>query len=94
MQRKDNLADVLSPVNGVITEVNQQVRENPGLANREPYGDGLSFTVRTPSIKSAVKNLVADSASLDWMNTEVATLEGMIEEVAGPLAADGGHLAE
>jgi glycine cleavage system H lipoate-binding protein len=93
LQRKDNLADVLSPVNGVITEVNQKVRENPGLANREPYGDGWLFTVRTPSIKGAVKSLVVDSASLDWMNAEVATLEGMIEDVAGPLAADGGHLA-
>ena len=28
------------------------------------------------------------------MNTEVSNLEGMIEEVAGPLAADGGFLAD
>ena len=93
LKRKDNLADVLSPIDGVITEVNHQIRENPGLANREPYGDGWLFTVRTPSIKKAVKALVTEGDSLEWMSGEVATLENMIEDVAGPLAADGGHLA-
>jgi hypothetical protein len=28
------------------------------------------------------------------MNSEVTNLESMIEDVAGPLAADGGYLAE
>jgi len=92
LKRKDQQADVLSPVGGVITEVNSKVRENPELANREPYGDGWLFMVRTPNIKKTVKSLMTDTSSLDWMNAEVNQLETMIEEVAGPLAADGGHL--
>ena len=68
------------------------VRENPEIANREPYGDGWLFLVRTPSIKRGVKKLMADTDSLDWINREVDQLEGMIEETAGPLAADGGYL--
>lgn len=94
LKRKGNLADVLSPVDGVIVEVNSKVRENPKLANREPYGDGWLFMVRTPNIKGSVKKLMADTGSLDWMNEEVNTLENMIEDVAGPLAADGGYLQE
>jgi glycine cleavage system H lipoate-binding protein len=94
LKRKSNLADVLSPIDGVIVEVNGGVRENPGLANREPYGDGWLFMVRTPDIKATVKKLMADADSLEWMNTEVGTLEHMIEETAGPLAADGGYLQE
>jgi len=35
-----------------------------------------------------------DTTGLGWMNGEVGKLEGMIEEVAGPLAADGGFLSE
>ena len=31
---------------------------------------------------------------VDWMNTEIHTLEKMIEEAAGPMAADGGFLTE
>jgi len=91
---KENLADVLSPVGGVIVEVNSKVRENPELANREPYGDGWLFMVRNPNIKKTVKELMTDAGSLSWINNEVSTLENMIEDVAGPLAADGGLLQE
>jgi len=94
LKRKDHLADVRSPVGGVIVEVNANVRENPGVANREPYGDGWLFMVRTPDIKASMSNLMTDTKSLSWMNAEVQNLEDMIEDVAGPLAADGGHLAE
>lgn len=94
LQRKENLADVLSPVDGVIMEVNSKVRENPEHANREPYGDGWLFMVRTPDIKKAAKKLMDDTASLGWMNGEVAKLENMIEETVGPMAADGGFLAK
>ena len=94
LRRKDNLADVLSPIDGVIVEVNAEVRENPGVANREPYGDGWLFMVRTPHIKKTVKQLMSNGDCLEWLSTEVNTLEGMIEQTAGPLAADGGYLQE
>lgn len=94
LKRKHNLADVLSPIDGVIMEVNSKVRENPKLANHEPYGEGWLFMVRTPDIKGTMKKLMVDQDSLTWMNGEVKNLETMIEEVAGPLAADGGYLAD
>lgn len=90
LKRRDRLADVRAPVDGVIMEVNTRVIENPGLANREPYGDGWLFVVRTPDVKSAAKRLMSDAASVDWINGEVGVLEEMVSEVAGPLAADGG----
>ena len=94
LKRKDNLADILSPIDGVIVEVNSQLREKPDVANREPYGDGWLFMVRTPDVKATMGKLMIDQSSLSWMNEEVSNLEGMIEEVAGPLAADGGYLAD
>ena len=94
LKRRDNVADVLSPIDGVIVEVNSEVRERPDLANREPYGGGWLFMVRTPDIKATMGSLMSDRSSLSWMNTEVENLESMIEDVAGPLAADGGYLAD
>ena len=94
MKRKDNSADVCSPVDGIIVEVNAKARENPELANREPYGDGWLFMVRNPDIKGTVKKLMSDTSSMEWVHGEVGRLETMIEEVAGPLAADGGYLAD
>lgn len=92
LTREDNQSDVLSPVGGVITEVNSNVRKNPEIANHEPYGDGWLFMVRTPDVKKTINKLMTDTQGLSWMNEEVKHLEGMIEEVAGPLAADGGVL--
>ncbi|UCE52160.1 MAG: glycine cleavage system protein H [Desulfobacterales bacterium] len=94
LKRKENLADVLSPVDGVIVEVNSKVRENPQLANREPYSGGWLFMIRTPDIKGTMNKLMTDQNSLAWMNQEVTHLESMIEDIAGPLAADGGYLAD
>ena len=94
LKREDLSADVLSPVDGIITEVNSSLRESPGLANQSPYEEGWLFTVRTPDIKGSIKQLMTDAESLKWMNGELNTLESMIEDVAGPLAADGGYLGE
>jgi glycine cleavage system H lipoate-binding protein len=94
LRRKDNKADVLSPVDGVIVEVNADVREKPELANREPYGDGWLFMVRSPDIKGTVKKLMDDTNSLGWISEEVVALEKIVENVAGPLAADGGFFME
>nr|CBX31040.1 hypothetical protein N47_E45520 [uncultured Desulfobacterium sp.] len=94
LRRKDNMADVLSPVDGVIVEVNANVREKPEIANHEPYGDGWLFMVRSPDIKETVKKLMDDTAGLSWISEEVVELERMVEKVAGPLAADGGYFME
>jgi glycine cleavage system H lipoate-binding protein len=93
LKRQHNLADVLSPIDGVIVEVNSDIRNKPDLANREPYSGGWLFMVRTPDVKATMGKLMTDQKSLAWMNTEVGHLENMIEDVAGPLAADGGFLA-
>ncbi len=35
---------------------------------------------------------MAATQSVDWINNEICNLETMIEDEAGPLAADGGFL--
>ncbi|MCF8104654.1 MAG: glycine cleavage system protein H [Desulfohalobiaceae bacterium] len=92
LKQKDRQAEVLSPVDGIITEVNQEIRENPERVNRDPYGDGWLFLVRHQDIKKCLKPLMDDSTGLEWLGQEVNILESMLEEVSGPLAADGGLL--
>ncbi|MBU3953339.1 MAG: hypothetical protein KJ658_14480, partial [Proteobacteria bacterium] len=48
--------------------------------------------LHTPDIKDALKDLMAEEESCSWLDREVLVLEQMIEEVTGPLAADGGVL--
>ena len=39
-------ADVYMPVTGVITEVNEALRDDPALANTDPMGAGWFFKVK------------------------------------------------
>jgi glycine cleavage system H protein len=39
-------ADVYMPVSGVITEVNEELRTDPALANSDPLGAGWFFKVK------------------------------------------------
>lgn len=92
MKRKRNLADILSPINGVITKVNPAVAKSPGLPAEQPFEDGWLFCVHNSDIKGAVAPLMAEKDSDAWLNLEIALLEEMIESVTGPLSADGGVL--
>jgi len=92
IRRNRNIADVLSPVNGVITKVNHSVTTAPQIPGEKPYQEGWLFTVHNSDIKAVTKQLMADQESETWLNQEVTTLENMIETVTGPLSADGGFI--
>lgn len=44
-------SDIIAPLDGIITEVNSVIVENPGLVNEDPMEDGWFFkmTVSEPS---------------------------------------------
>lgn len=39
-------SDIYSPVDGEVTEVNEQLASDPALVNTDPYGAGWLFKVR------------------------------------------------
>ena len=41
-----SVSDLYSPVDGEVTEVNEELNDDPGLINAEPYGLGWMFRVR------------------------------------------------
>lgn len=92
IRRGSNLADILSPVNGVITQVNPNVTSRPDLPETSPYEDGWLFCVHHSDLKEAMKPLMRGSDTSAWLDGDISALETMIEETAGPLSADGGFL--
>ena len=54
-------SDVYAPINGEVTEVNQQVVDNPTLINSDPAGAGWLFKLR-----------IADRSQLDGLLDEPA----------------------
>jgi len=39
-------SDIYSPVKGTVVEVNKALESDPGLINREPYGEGWIFVLK------------------------------------------------
>ena len=44
-----SVSDLFSPVDGQVAEVNEELDDDPGLVNAEPYGAGWMFRVRIPA---------------------------------------------
>ena len=40
-----SVSELFAPVSGTVAEVNQDVVDEPGLVNSDPYGNGWLFTV-------------------------------------------------
>ena len=44
-------SDIYAPVGGTILESNETLSSDPGLINREPYGQGWLFRIKPDSTK-------------------------------------------
>ena len=42
-------SDIYAPVKGTVIEVNKALEADPGLINREPYGEGWIFLLKVDS---------------------------------------------
>tara|TARA_B100000029_G_scaffold469643_1_gene507679 strand:+ start:245 stop:604 length:360 start_codon:yes stop_codon:yes gene_type:complete len=43
-------SDILAPLDGVITEVNNLITENPSIVNSDPLGEGWFFKMKLKNI--------------------------------------------
>ncbi len=90
--RGTNHAKFLSPVSGVVTAVNNRLRDEGSLANKDPYSEGWVMSVHPSNLRPDLKNLMLNTETEDYLGKQVDYLYQIIEETAGPLAADGGDL--
>jgi len=91
--RQNRRARILSPISGVVTDVNPDIREKSGAASRSPYSSGWMVRVHASDLRGDLKRLMIGAETVDFLKGEVDRLYRVIEEEAGPLAADGGDLA-
>ena len=91
--RGENEAKLLSPVNGVVTDINVALRDRGNIANDDPYTEGWIMRVQSDSLRRDVKHLMISREAEDFIEGQISALYDMIEETAGSLAADGGNLS-
>lgn len=82
----------VSPVNGVIMEVNAGINSKPGLINEDPYTDGWVFIIYCKALKQDLKRLMFMDSSRGFMGETINRLYEFLEEESGIKAADGGTL--
>jgi glycine cleavage system H lipoate-binding protein len=90
--RGSNMARVQSPVGGVVTDVNPELREKGSLANQDPYTQGWVMRLHSTNLRRDIKNLMIGDEAGAYLDKEIGSLYQVIEEEVGPLAADGGYL--
>jgi len=93
-ERAGQEAEMVSPTEGEVLEVNQDLLRNPSLLRRDPYGAGWLFTVNVPDEESTNRNLVPKRLIADWMRDAVERLYAAQPVLAGAVAADGGRPVE
>lgn len=90
--RGTNNAKVLSPISGVVTAINSNLRNDGSLANQDPYADGWVLRVHSKNLRKDLFSLMIGNETKDFYKEEIDRLYRVIEDEAGPLAADGGQL--
>src|ERR1700744_4731712 len=50
--------DMVSPIEGSVSDINEEVARDPSLAMKDPYGEGWLVTVQSPDAKTSFRNLL------------------------------------
>jgi glycine cleavage system H lipoate-binding protein len=82
--------DLLSPVEGVVMAVNQEVVKDPAIAMKDPYKDGWVAVLKSPDLPTNQKNLLQGPMVAPWMNYSMNRLTTAAAGANPALAQDGG----
>jgi len=82
---------MLSPIEGEVVDVNEEVLKDASLAHLDPYGAGWLVTVNSPAIDANLKTLLRGRLAHRWMEESVATLQAQISPGGGAHLQDGGR---
>ena len=83
--------DMVSPIEGTVSDINPAVMQDAKLALRDPYGEGWLLTVQAPDAKTSFRNLLGGAMARWWTEESASRLQHrMPMAMAGAMAQDGG----
>jgi hypothetical protein len=80
---------MLSPVDGVVAEVNDGVASDPALL-AEPYAQGWLFKVRPARLQANARQLLSGDAAQRWVEEAAGALAARATPELGRVLQDGG----
>jgi glycine cleavage system H lipoate-binding protein len=88
--RDGQRTDLVSPIEGEVTNINEALTANTSLANIDPYGEGWFISVLAPDLQISFRNLLNGSLARKWMADAASRLQARVPALAGAVAQDGG----
>jgi len=82
--------DMLSPVDGTVVAVNEQMAGAPPTSSRDAYGDGWLLKVKAPRLAANTKHLRSGTAAKRWMEEVCDGLRARMSPDLGLVYQDGG----
>jgi len=93
MKLDGKTAELVSPVEGEVVEVNRDLTEKPGLAAEDPYGRGWVLKVKAPNLANNLRNLLSGRLARKWMEDSREAFELRLMAFSGSVLQDGGEPA-
>lgn len=90
LYRDGKSVDMLSPIEGEVTDVNDAAVQNPETARKDPYAEGWLVRVNSPDAKTNFRNLLTGAVARAWTEQSAVRLRSTLPLMAGALAQDGG----
>ena len=90
LSRDGMSVDLLSPIEGVIISVNQDVLRDPSLVLKDSYKAGWICVVKSPEIATNLNNLLQGTLVAPWMQNSLKRLSSLTSRLGVAAAADGG----
>lgn len=92
--RDGERAEMVSPTEGEVVEINTEALSDPTVLRQDPYGAGWLLVVHAPDDETITRNLVPRQLVREWMREAVERLYLRQPSLAGAVAADGGRPVE
>ncbi|HEY1468567.1 MAG TPA: glycine cleavage system protein H [Candidatus Acidoferrum sp.] len=90
LHRDGQSVDLISPVEGEVTNMNEVLATNASLSNSDPYGEGWFVSVIAPDLQISFRNLLNGNLARRWMADAASQLQLRVPALAGAVAQDGG----
>jgi len=82
--------DMVSPIEGSVSDINEAVVRDPSLIGGDPYGEGWMVAVQSPDAKTNFRNLLGGALARWWTEESSLRLQRLMPNALGALAQDGG----
>jgi len=89
VRKNGQAAQVLSPIDGIVSHINNELLDQPELANEFPYEKGWLFIIEPTKLRKNLKSLFYGEEASKYLSEEREKLFSLANEDLR-IAADGG----